>query len=484
MVSSVAASAAAPASPGCRSLVLAALGVVYGDIGTSPLYAFKQCFVGAAVSEARVLGVLSLIAWALILVVTLKYVVVVLRADNKGEGGVLALAALAQRAAPGRWRAVALTAGLVGAALFYGDGVLTPAISVLSAVEGLEVAAPALEHWVLPAASALLIGLFLMQRSGTARVGALFGPIIVLWFAALASLGAAQIANNPSVLRGLSPHYGLLLLAEDPWLGFVLLGAVVLAVTGAEALYADMGHFGPRPIRLAWLRLVLPALLINYFGQGALTLAEPEAIASPFYRMAPQWALIPLVVLASAATVIASQAVISGVFSITRQAVQLGYLPRLEIRHTSEHEVGQVYAPRINGLLLLAVMLVVLYFESSEALAAAYGVAVTGTMTVTTLLAAMHFRLNCGWPLWRLLPLFAGFALVDLLFLGGSLLKLMEGGWLPLAMGALIFMTMRAWSRDGPASPPNARRRRCRSPRSSRASTSIARCAFPEPRST
>jgi KUP system potassium uptake protein len=446
MASSAAASDAAEHSPGRRSLLLAALGVVFGDIGTSPLYAFKQCFDGpATVDEARVLGVLSLIAWALILVVTVKYVVVILRADNKGEGGVLALAALAQRATSGRWRAAALMAGLLGAALFYGDGVLTPAISVLSAVEGLEVAAPGLKEWALPVATALLIGLFLMQRSGTERVGGLFGPIIVLWFLTLAALGLSQIVQSPAVLWGLSPHHGLLLLAADPWLGFTLLGAVVLAVTGAEALYADMGHFGPGPIRQAWLRLVLPALLINYFGQGALVLANPAAIANPFYRIAPGWAVAPLIVLAAAATIIASQAVISGAFSMTRQAVQLGYLPRLEIRHTSEHEIGQVYVPRINGLLLVAVILVVLYFETSDALASAYGVAVTGTMTVTTLLAALHFRSNCKWPLWRVATLFAAFAVIDLAFLGANLLKLADGGWLPLAMGGLVYAAMRTW---------------------------------------
>ncbi len=429
-----------------RSLAIAALGVVYGDIGTSPLYTVKQCFDGvASVTVPRVFGVLSLIAWSLTLVVTVKYVIVLMRADNRGEGGILALMVLALRATihgGNRW---VLWAGLFGAALFYGDGVLTPAISVLSAVEGLEVNTPALVPFVIPLTLGLLVVLFIAQSRGTSRVGGLFGPIIIVWFAVIGLLGLREIAGHPRIMWALNPLYGLDLLRQDPGAGFVLLGAVVLAVTGAEALYADMGHFGRGPIRRAWLRFVFPALLLNYFGQGALLLNHPEAVQNPFYLLAPSWAVLPLVVLASTATVIASQAVISGAFSLTHQAVQLGFLPRMNVRHTSDRERGQVYVPAINNLLLVAVAATVLGFRSSDALGSAYGIAVTGTMTVTTILAFTHLRRSAHWPLWRLIPLFSLFLVVDLLFFSANLLKIADGGWYPLAIAFALYVVMMTW---------------------------------------
>jgi KUP system potassium uptake protein len=426
-------------------LGIAALGVVYGDIGTSPLYTVKQCFENASVNEARVFGVLSLIAWSLTLVVTVKYVLVLLRADNRGEGGILALMVLALRAATaghGRW---IMWAGLIGAALFYGDGVITPAISVLSAVEGLKVATPALEPYVVPLTVLLLVVLFMVQRRGTGLVGGYFGPVMILWFGVIGILGGLEIARRPSILLAVDPRYAIDLMLNHPWHGFILLGSVVLAVTGAEALYADMGHFGRLPIRRAWLRFVFPALLLNYFGQGALLLAKPGSIENPFFLLAPGWALYPLVALASTATVIASQAVISGAFSITRQAVQLGYLPRMLVRHTSEQEIGQVYVPAINGILLVAEVGTVLGFRSSSALGGAYGIAVTGTMTVTTVLAFVYFHWGAGWRLWRLIPLFILFLVVDLSFFGANLLKIIEGGWFPLAIAATIYAVMMTW---------------------------------------
>jgi KUP system potassium uptake protein len=430
-----------------RNLFIGALGVVFGDIGTSPLYALRQSIntVGTS-SDATILGVLSLITWALILVVTTKYVLVVMRADNRGEGGILALTALALRSAGGSGRRRAIVAiGLLGAALFYGDCIITPAISVLSAAEGLKVATPALEPFVIPFAIALLILLFAMQSHGTARVGRLFGPVILVWFVTLALLGINQIVQHPEILRAVNPVHGATLLVQNPWLGFVLLGAVVLAVTGAEALYADMGHFGRDPIRLAWLWLVFPALLLNYFGQGALLLREPEALENPFFHLAPDWALYPILVLAAAATIIASQAVISGAFSITRQAIQLGYLPRLEVRHTSAAEMGQIFVPRINQLLLIAVMAVVVGFKTSDDLGAAYGVAVTGTMTMTTLLAFVYMRRVLGWNLLWAGTLFGALLLLDLAFFGASLAKLPEGGWLPIVIAAAIYVVMTTW---------------------------------------
>ena len=429
-----------------QSLTIAALGVVYGDIGTSPLYTIKQCFTdSASVTEPRVFGVLSLIVWALTLVVTIKYVIVLMRADNRGEGGILALTVLALRAASARRGRWILGAGLLGLALFFGDGVLTPSISVLGAVEGLKVATPALEPYVLPLTLVLLIALFMVQRRGAGRVGGYFGPIIIVWFSTIGLLGAVEVVRFPAIVRALDPRYAIDLILADPGQGFVLLGSVVLAVTGAEALYADMGHFGPAPIRRAWLRFVFPALLLNYFGQGALLLGNPTAIENPFFRLAPDWAVYPLVGLASTAAVIASQAVISGAFSLTRQAVQLGYLPRMQVRHTSEETVSQVYVPGMNMILLVGVVITVLGFRSADALGGAYGIAVTGTMTVDTILAFTFFRLGAGWPLWQLIPVFALFLTVDLSFFGANLLKFAEGGWFPLAIGAGIYTVMMTW---------------------------------------
>ena len=431
------------------SLTIAALGVVYGDIGTSPLYAVRQSLVDFDdLSEQAILGVLSLIVWALALIVTVKYVIVIMRADNRGEGGLLALTALVLRTARRTQRRYIwiMAAGLVGAALFYGDGVITPAISVLSAVEGLKVATPLFEPYVVPISLVLLIGLFLMQSLGTASVGRLFGPVMLVWFTVLALLGMWGIAQQPRILQAIDPRYGIALLLNGSWRGFIMLGAVFLAVTGTEALYADMGHFGRTALRTAWLRLVFPALLLNYFGQGAVLLGNPLAIESPFYRLAPEWALLPLVVLATTATIIASQAVISGAFSITRQAVQLGYLPRLEVHHTSEQEIGQVYVPRINSGLLVAVIILVLGFRSSDNLGAAYGIAVSGMMAITTGLAFLYMR-SQGWSLALAVPIFAVFGLVDLTFLGANLLKITEGGWFPIVVAALVFALMATWWR-------------------------------------
>jgi KUP system potassium uptake protein len=432
-----------------HSLTLAALGVVYGDIGTSPLYAVRQSLVEFAdTSEPAILGALSLIVWTIALVVTVKYVFVIMRADNRGEGGLLALTALVLRTTnrnQDRYLWI-MAAGLVGAALFYGDGVITPAISVLSAVEGLKVATPLFEPYVIPIALVLLIGLFLAQHRSTAAIGGLFGPIMLIWFAVLAALGIWSIAQQPHILLALNPYYGLVLLVRHPWHGFLMLGAVFLAVTGAEALYADMGHFGRRALRRAWLGLVFPALLLNYFGQGALLLGNPAALENPFYRLVPEWGLYPLVALASIATIIASQAVISGAFSLSRQAVQLGYLPRLEVRHTSATEIGQVYVPPINWALLVAVIILVLFFKSSDNLGAAYGIAVSGMMLITTGLAFLYMR-SRGWSLALAVPVFALFALVDLTFLSANMLKIAEGAWFPIVVAALVFTIMGTWWR-------------------------------------
>jgi KUP system potassium uptake protein len=438
----------APA-PARQSLVIAALGVVYGDIGTSPLYAMRQSLLAYGATDApAVLGVVSLITWALIVVVTVKYVFVIMRADNRGEGGLLALTALTLRAtAPAQRRyGWILAAGLVGAALFYGDAILTPAISVLSAVEGLKVATPLFEPYVIPISLVLLGALFAVQRRGTATVGRLFGPVMMLWFATLALLGLLGIARAPAVLLALDPRHGLALVANAPWLGFVTLGAVFLAVTGAETLYADMGHFGRDPMRRAWLAIVLPALLLNYYGQGALVLAHPAALESPFYRLVPEWGLYPLVALASAATIIASQAVISGAFSITRQAVQLGYLPRLRVLHTSEEEIGQVYVPKVNAGLFAAIVVLILGFQSSDNLAAAYGIAITGMMVITSALAFLHMR-HRGWPLPLAASLFGFFLALDLAFFASNALKILEGGWFPILVAALVFGVMSTWWR-------------------------------------
>ena len=389
-----------------------------------------------------------MIVWTLALVVTVKYVFVIMRADNRGEGGLLALTALVLRTTNRNQRRHLwiMAAGLVGAALFYGDGVITPAISVLSAVEGLKVATPLFEPYIIPISLVLLTALFIVQRRGTAAIGGLFGPIMVIWFAVLAVLGIWGIARQPHILLAVNPYYGLALLVRHPWHGFLMLGAVFLAVTGAEALYADMGHFGRRALRRAWLGLVFPALLLNYFGQGALLLGDPAALENPFYRLVPNWGLYPLVALASIATIIASQAVISGAFSLTRQAVQLGYLPRLEVRHTSATEIGQVYVPPINWGLLLAVIVLVLFFRSSDNLGAAYGIAVSGMMLITTGLAFLYMRAH-GWSLAVAVPVFALFALVDLTFLSANMLKIIEGGWFPIVVAALVFAIMGTWWR-------------------------------------
>jgi KUP system potassium uptake protein len=431
------------------SLTIAALGVVYGDIGTSPLYAVRQSLLEfGATNERAILGVISLITWSLLLVVTVKYVSVIMRADNAGEGGLLALTALTLRRtrAAARRRLWVMVAGLVGAALFYGDGVITPAISVLSAMEGLKVATPIFDPYVVPIALVLLIALFVVQRRGTATVGGLFGPIMLVWFVVLGLLGLSNIVLQPRILLALNPWHGIDLLISAPWPGFVMLGAVFLAVTGAETLYADMGHFGRTPLRTAWLYIVLPALLLNYSGQGALLLSEPNALQNPFYRLAPSWGLYPLVALAATATIIASQAVISGAFSITRQAIQLGYLPRLLIRHTSEQEIGQVYVPLINTGLFAAIILLVLGFQTSDSLGAAYGIAVTGMMAITSGLAFLYMR-STGWSLPMAACVFGFFLVLDLTFLSANLLKIAEGGWFPILVAAIVFAIMSTWWR-------------------------------------
>ena len=432
------------------ALLLGALGVVYGDIGTSPLYTVKQCLIAAGgVSEYSVLGALSLIAWALTVVVTCKYVIVIMRADNRGEGGTLALTALALRSASrrGRRHRVILAAGLVGASLFFGDGVITPAISVLSAVEGLKIATPVFADYVVPITIALLVGLFMVQRHGTASVGGLFGPVMAVWFAVIAVLGLAEIFDQPEILLALNPYYGVRLLLADPTRGLFILGAVVLAVTGAEALYADMGHFGKQPIRRAWFYLVFPALVLNYFGQGALLLRTPAALDNPFYRLVPEWGLYPMVALASAATIIASQAVISGAFSMTRQAVQLGYLPRLQVRHTSEEERGQIYVPKVNQFLFFAVIALVLGFRSSDKLGTAYGIAVTGTMFLDGFLAFIYMVSVQRWAPLPCIALFGFFFAVDITLFGANLIKIEEGGWFPVVVASMAFWVMSTWMR-------------------------------------
>jgi KUP system potassium uptake protein len=432
-------------------LALAALGIVYGDIGTSPLYAMKEVFAGThpvPITPANIFGILSLVFWSLMIVVSIKYVVFILRADNRGEGGIMALMALALRMVEGkRGQAAIMLAGMAGAALFYGDGVITPAISVLSAVEGLEVATPALKPWVVPVTIGVLTGLFAFQRRGTAGIGALFGPVVCLWFAVLALLGVVNIATDPGVLGALNPLHALSFFLSDPKLGFLALGGVFLVVTGGEALYADMGHFGRKPIQLAWFGIVLPGLVLNYLGQGALLLHDPAAIENPFYRMAPAWAIYPLVALATAATVIASQAVISGAFSITREAIQLGYAPRMAVQHTSEKEIGQIYMPAINIALLVAVVVLVLEFRSSTSLAAAYGIAVTGTMVITTLLAFIVVRRLWGWGWIKSGLLISVFLAVDLVYFAANATKIADGGWFPLVFGLGVFTLMSTWQR-------------------------------------
>ena len=435
------------------TLTLAALGIVYGDIGTSPLYAIKEVFGSThhpvPITPENVLGILSLFFWSLIIVVTLKYVSFIMRANNKGEGGIIALMTLAlQKGVPGTWQQKLLvTLGLFGAALFYGDGVITPAISVLSAVEGLEIITPAFKPYIVPITVIIVIGLFIFQRRGTASVGALFGPVMVLWFAILAALGAAAIIENPSVLAAINPLYAFNFLQGNSILGFFALGAVVLCITGAEALYADMGHFGARPIQYAWLGYVLPALLINYFGQGALLLADPSTVENPFYLLAPEWGRYPLVILATMATIIASQAVISGAFSITQQAMQLGYTPRLAIQHTSDREMGQIYLPAINWLLLISIILLVVEFGSSSKLAAAYGIAVTGTMLITNILAIAVATRLWDWSPTRAVLGALPFICIDLGFFLANSVKIPDGGWFPLVFGLAVFILLTTWKR-------------------------------------
>jgi KUP system potassium uptake protein len=433
-------------------LTLAALGVVYGDIGTSPLYAAKETFNpdhGIPLNMSNVLGGLSAIFWSLMIVVSLKYVILIMRADNKGEGGIMALLALASSAVKNHPRAYAsiMLFGVFGASLFYGDAVLTPAISVLSAVEGLEIGTPALKPYVVPIAVGVVIGLFALQRQGTSLVGKLFGPVAVLWFLAIAALGIRGIASAPEVLRALNPLHALDFVTGHGHASFVVLGAVLLAFTGAEALYADMGHFGKAPIRIAWFALVFPALVLNYLGQGALLITNPKALDNPFYLLAPEWALYPMIVLATAATVIASQATISGTYSLTKQAIQLDYLPRMDVTQTSSREIGQIYIRGANWVLLAVIVAAVIGFGSSTRLASAYGVAVTGTMLVTTILTFFVIRFAWGYNLILSLAATGFFIVIDAAFFSSSLLKVVEGGWFPLALGAIVFTMMTTWHR-------------------------------------
>ena len=434
------------------ALTLLALGIVFGDIGTSPLYAVKETFApghGIALTTANILGGLSTIFWALMTVVTLKYVTLIMRADNRGEGGIMALLALATASikAHPEWRAPLLAAGVIGASLFYGDAVLTPAISVLSAVEGLEVGTSALKPYVLPISVGVIIALFLFQRHGTAAVGALFGPVTLAWFLALAAAGLYGIAGNPEVLWALNPLYAVSFLSNHGFASFIVLGSVVLAVTGAEALYADMGHFGKGAVRIGWFGVVMPALVLNYFGQGALLIANPAAVQNPFYLLVPGWALYPMIALATAATVIASQATISGAYSITKQAIQLGFLPRMNIVHTSAKTSGQIYIPAINWILLAAVLAAVIGFGSSSELASAYGVAVTATMLVDTILTFFVIRYGWGYPLALCLAATGFFLVVDVAFFSATLLKVADGGWFPLVIGGGVFVAMTTWRR-------------------------------------
>ncbi len=433
-------------------LLIAAVGVVYGDIGTSPLYTLKEVFqggYGVEVTHDAVLGILSLIFWSLIWVVSFKYMAFILRADNQGEGGIMALTALARRASA-RYPKLQMTMvvfGLFGAALFYGDSMITPAISVLSAMEGLELAFDGIERWVVPMALVVLVALFLIQRHGTARIGVLFGPVMVTWFVVLGLLGIRGIMHQPEVLHAMNPIWAVRFFIIHPGIGVAILGAVVLALTGAEALYADMGHFGRKPIARAWFALVLPALVLNYFGQGALVLESPEAARNPFYLLAPDWALLPLIGLSTAATVIASQAVISGAFSMTLQAIQLGYIPRMHIQHTSSDAQGQIYIGAVNWALMVGVILLVLGFESSGALASAYGVAVTGTMFCTTILVSSVMLLLWKWPAFLAVPLLLALLLVDSLFFAANVPKVIQGGAFPVIAGVVLFILMTTWKR-------------------------------------
>ncbi len=437
-----------PSKDQLNKLALGAIGVVFGDIGTSPLYALKEIFLtGLSIDNPHVLGALSLIFWTITLVVTIKYAIFIMRADNKGEGGIMALIALAIQGSkdnPSQMRFI-VTTGLIGAVLFYGDSIITPAISVLSAVEGLETIAPSLNRYVLPITIAVLGGLFMIQAKGSGKMGKLFAPIMCIWFVLLAALGIVNILKEPNVLLAINPYYGAQLLAETGLHGFLIMGAVVLTITGAEALYADMGHFGLKPIRYAWFGLVFPALLLNYFGQGALLISNPEAIQNPFYLLAPTWALYPLLILSTLATVIASQAVISGAFSMTRQAIQLGYCPRMTVLHTSGEEIGQVYVPAINWLLMVAVFILVISFGSSTALASAYGLAVTITMISTTLLAFIVIQESWKWNTYKSVTFLSVFLTIDATFMFANSFKIHTGGWLPLLIGIVLFLILTTW---------------------------------------
>jgi KUP system potassium uptake protein len=437
--------------PLSMSTLLSVLGVVYGDIGTSPLYAFKaslQFFSNAAITPTEVLGILSLIFWSLVLIVTVKYVTLIMHADNRGEGGILALMALAQRVSVGTGVRKTLTlVGIAGACLFFGDGLITPAISVLSAVEGLEVTAPELQQYVLPISVVIIILLFSMQWRGTYSVGRIFGPVMAAWFLIIGVLGVKEIVFHPYVLLAISPSFAVELCIQYKGLAFVVLGAVVLCVTGAEALYADMGHFGPQPIRRTWTWFVLPCLVLNYFGQGALTLSDPSAEVNPFFLLSPHWMRLPLVILATVATVIASQAVISGAYSMTRQCMQLGFLPRMTVRHTSTTEEGQIYVPQVNTMLAIGVLILVLAFKTSDNLAAAYGIAVTGTFLCTCVLAMVVFRRQFNWSRAAAVSVFGGFFLIDLVFFSANTLKILEGGWVPLVLGIALTALMTSWKR-------------------------------------
>lgn len=434
------------------ALTIGAIGVVFGDIGTSPLYALKESFKpehGIPLNEATVLGILSLMFWSLMTLVTVKYLIFMMRADNKGEGGILALTALAQRcfsfSSRARWWVIVV--GIFGAAMFFGDAVITPAVSILGAVEGLKEVSPSLEQFIVPIVVGIVIALFAIQRHGTAAIAKLFGPTMVVWFAIIFALGIAQVYKNPAVLAAINPFYSIEFLLEYKFLAFVLLGSVVLCVTGAEALYADMGHFGKKPIRYAWFAMVWPALLMNYFGQGALVLADASAVSNPFYKMVPAWGLIPMIVLATAAAIIASQATISGAFSMTKQAIQLGYLPRFAITHTSEKEVGQIYVPFTNWLMMISVVGLVIAFKNSDNLAAAYGIAVTMTMLMATLLLYVVMTRIWKWNKWLVVPLTIILAGNDVMFMGACLLKFLDGGWFPLVIGAIMFTVMSTWLR-------------------------------------
>ncbi len=445
-------SEAAPTGRRLKQLTLVALGVVYGDIGTSPLYALRECFkpeYGLKAVPENVYGILSLVVWALILVVSVKYLIFILKADNRGEGGVLALLALIlqqqQRAKDKVRKQIIIVLGLIGAALLYGDGVITPAISVLGAMEGLEVITPRFHRVIVPVTMVILFTLFMVQKKGTTKVGRIFGPVMAVWFVTIAGLGIYEVALAPEILRAVNPWYAIKFFATHGRLAFVLLGAVVLVVTGGEALYADMGHFGARPIRLAWFTLVLPALLLNYFGQGALILRDPAAASNPFFNLAPRVLLYPLVALGAMAAIIASQALISGAFSLTQQAVQLGYSPRVNIIHTSKSEAGQIYIPEVNTALMIGTLLVVLGFRSSSALGAAYGIAVTGTMGITSILYYVLARSRWNWSVLRAGSLSALFLVIDIAFFSANALKILHGGWVPIAIGLMIFTLMTTW---------------------------------------